>query len=72
MFYWESFQVKRWIEAAAHQVQDIYAIMTIFQWISLEYETFVQCLTVNKSSSDLDLDETINALILEEKIHCLK
>ena len=41
--------------------------MTIFHGISQDYEIFVQCLTVNKSSSDLDLDETINALILEEK-----
>ena len=41
--------------------------MTIFQGISQEYETFVQCLPVNKNSSDLDLDETVNALILEEK-----
>ena len=45
----------------------IKALMTIFQGISQEYEKFVQCFTVNKSSSYLDLDETINALILEEK-----
>ena len=35
--------------------------------ISQVYETFVQCLSVNKCSSDLCLDETINDLILEEK-----
>ena len=61
------FRLRKELEAAAHQVKDKQAIMIIFKGISQEYVTFVQCLTVNKSSSDLDLDEIVNALILEEK-----
>ena len=53
------FKLSDELEAAAHQVKDINAIMTIFQGMLQEYKAFVQCLTVNKSSSDLDLDETI-------------
>ena len=41
--------------------------MNILQGLLPSYENFVQCLTVNKSLQDIDLDDIVAALVSEEK-----
>ncbi|CAF1077662.1 unnamed protein product, partial [Brachionus calyciflorus] len=58
------------IEALGLKMTDQDIAMTIMQGLISEYDNFVQCLTVNtdiNDPNDLDLDEIINALIIEEK-----
>ena len=58
------------LEAAECDISDEDMIMTIIHGIKQAYETFIQCLTVNQKSNQLDLDTIENALILEEKRRC--
>ena len=55
------------LEAAGLSILEHDLILTILQGILPSYENCVQCLTVNKSLQDIDLDNTVAALVSEEK-----
>ena len=55
------------LEAAGLIILEHDVILTILQGLLPSYENFVQCLTVNKSLQDIDLDDIVAALVSEEK-----
>ncbi len=59
--------MKEELEATGCTITDEDTLMTIIQGIKPEFETFVQCLTVNKTTTELNLENTITSLIREEK-----